>query len=390
MRVGGSIALMALAFVAPVAAQNQRERAVAANQVALQPTDRFGVERVAGPFAYPWSLAFLPDGRMLVSEKRGGLRIVEKDGSVGSPLDGSPANVLAESDSGLLDVALDPDFAANGLVYVAFAEGTVAANRTAVWRGRLEGERLTGGKVIFRVSTEKADSAHPGGRLLFLPDKTFLLSVGDGYGYRDEAQAPGSHLGKVLRLTREGSAPADNPFVGREGYLPEIWTLGHRNIQGLLRDPATGDIWASEHGPRGGDEINRLVAGSNYGWPRASLGIDYDGSLITPFQHVEGMARPAFAWSPSIGPSGLALYTGDRHPNLKGRLLSGSLSFRHVIQLGRHPDSGDLVEENRLLTGLRERIRDVREGPDGHLYLLTDRADGALLRVLAADAPGGA
>ncbi len=387
MRLGKVVFLLLALAASPAQPQTAREAAVAIDRVPVPPVDRYGVERIASGLAAPWSLAFLPDGRFLVSEKHGGLRIVAPDGSVGPVLPGGPPNVLAQVDSGLLDVVLDPDFAENRFVYVAFAQGTEEANRTAVWKARLADGRLADGRVIFHVGEDKRAPSHPGGRMLFLPDKTLLLAVGDGYDYRDKAQDPASHLGKVLRLTRDGQAPPDNPFVARAGYAPEIWTLGTRNIQGLTRDPASGTVWAHEHGPRGGDEINRLVAGANYGWPRASFGIDYDGTLITSAQHVDGMADPAFVWSPSIAPSGLAVYHGALFPELEGRLLAGSMAFRALVQVREHPETRLLAEEGRWLVGLRERIRDVRVSPAGEIYLITDHESGALLRLVppAAD-----
>ena len=373
---------LVVAAVAPAIAQTARERAVAIDRVAIPPVDRFEVEQIGPPLAAPWSLAFLPNGDFLVSEKHGGLRIVRRDGSATAALPGGPINIFGRVDSGLLDVALDPDFVTNRTIYVAFAEGTEESNQTALWKGRLEGERLVGGRVIFRVSGSKKEPSHPGGRMLFLPDKTLLLTVGDGYSYRDKAQDPASHLGKILRLTRDGRAPPDNPFMGRAGFAPEIWTLGHRNPQGLARDPKTGVIWSHEHGPRGGDEINELVAGRNYGWPRASLGIDYDGTLITDRQHVDGMADPRFFWAPSIAPSGLAIYHGTKFADWEGRLLVGALASRSLVQVRVAEKTGLLAEEGRWLLGLKARIRDVRVSPDGEIYLLTDDAQGRLLRLL--------
>lgn len=388
------LSLPLLLAATPALTQSAREQAVAIDRVSVPPIDRFEVEQIGPPMASPWSLAFLPDGNFLISEKHGGLRIIGRDGSASAALAGGPPDVLQKSDSGLLDIVLDPQFADNRFVYLAFAEGTEEANRTAIWKARLEGNRLTGGRVIFRVSEAKQDTAHPGGRMLFLPDETLLLTVGDGFSLRDKAQDPSSHLGKVLRLTREGAAAPDNPFLGRTGYAPEIWTLGHRNIQGLTRDPATGTIWAHEHGPRGGDEINELVAGRNYGWPRASFGIDYDGARITDAQHVDGMSDPRFFWAPSIAPSGLAIYHGSVHPEWDGRLLVGALAARTLVQVRIHPKTGLLAEEGRWLLGLKQRIRDVRVAPDGQAYLLTDGEGGRLLRLvgqaeptLAADGP---
>ena len=366
----------------PAAAQTTRESAVAIDRVPIPPADSFEVEQIGPPLANPWSLAFLPGGSFLVIEKHGGVRLIRSDGSTSAALPGGPVNVLQKADSGLHDVVLDPDFAANQIVYIAFAEGTEESNRTAVWMARLDGEQLTGGRVIFRVNEPKKGPSHPGGRLLFLPDKTLLLTVGDGFDYRDKAQDPASHLGKNLRLTRDGKAPPDNPFVGRSGYAPEIWSFGHRNVQGLTLDPLTGKIWAHEHGPRGGDEINELVAGRNYGWPRASLGIDYDGKLITDRQHIDGLTDPRFFWAPSIAPSGLAVYRGKTFPDWEGRLLVGALAARALVQVRVGTQTGLLAEEGRWLLGLKARMRDVRVAPDGEVYLLTDGDGGRLLRLV--------
>jgi len=373
--------LLAATAVASVSAQTARERAVAIDRVSIPPSERVELEQIGPPLAAPWSLAFLPDGGFLVTEKHGGVRIIHSDGSASPPLPGAPPNVLRKEDSGLLDVVVDPDFATNRTIYVVFVEGTEEANRTAIWKTRLHKDRLEGGRVIFRVNEVKREPSHPGGRMLFLPDKTLLLTVGDGFNYRDKAQDPSSHLGKILRLTRGGAAPPDNPFVGRAGYAPEIWTLGHRNPQGLTRDPATGIIWEHEHGPRGGDEINELVVGRNYGWPRASFGIDYNGTLITDRQHVDGMADPRFVWAPSIAPSGLVVYHGAVFPQWEGRLLVGALASRMLAQVRVNPKNGLLAEEGRWLVGLKARIRDVRVAPDGNVYLLTDDAQGRLRRL---------
>lgn len=374
--------ILAAASVTSVSAQSNRLGAIAIDRVPITPEDRYEVEALGPPLAAPWSLAFLADGSFLVTEKHGGVRIIRSDGSATERLPGGPKNVLQKEDSGLLDIVLDPDFATNRIVYIAFVEGTEDLNRTALWKARLDRDRLSGGHVIFRVSEAKKGTAHPGGRILFLPDKTLLLTVGDGFDYRDRAQDPSTHLGKILRLTRDGKAPPDNPFVGRSSYTTEIWTLGHRNPQGLTYDPATGTIWEHEHGPRGGDEINELVAGRNYGWPSASFGIDYDGKLITDRQHVDGMVDPRFVWSPSIAPSGLAVYHGTIHPEWDGRLLVGALASRLLAQVRINPKNGLLAEEGRWLVGLKARIRDVRVAPDGNVYLLTDDAQGRLLRIV--------
>jgi aldose sugar dehydrogenase len=379
-----AFALMAIALAAAAGhAQSAREKAVAIDRVDVPPSDDVGLERVAAGLRLPWSLAFLPDGRMLIVEKHDGMRLLGRDGVLGPLMAGLPGNVLRQEDSGWLDVALDPDFDSNRRVYLAFVEGDEAANRTAIWRAELAGDRLVRGRVIFRVNVAKRGTSHPGGRLVFLPDRTLLLSVGDGFDYRDAAQDPGSHLGKVLRLTRDGAVPRDNPFVGRPGYAPEIWTLGHRNIQGLARDPETGLIWAAEHGPRGGDEINHLRPGLNYGWPLVSHGIGYDGNIITDRAFAAGLEPSLFYWAPSIAPSGLAVYRGALYPDWNGRFFVGGLASRSLVRLRIGAQSGLFVEEARMFAGLRTRIRDVRTGPDGVLYLLTDDAtSGMLLRLV--------
>lgn len=377
------LSLSMVAAAASASAQSAREAAVAIDRVPIPPADTLQVERIGPRMKAPWSIAFLSDGSMLVTEKHGGIRHIKRSGASTGPLEGGPVNVLQDSDSGLLDIVLDPDFASNGFVYVAFAEGTEQANRTAIWKARFDGARLTGGRVIFRVNQPKAGVNHPGGRLLFLPDKTLLLTVGEGFDYKEKAQDPASHLGKVLCLTRSGVAAPDNPFVGRPGYAPEIWTMGHRNIQGLMRDPATSIIWSHEHGPRGGDEINVLEAGKNYGWPLTTNGIDYDGKLISERAHAPGIASPKLVWAPSIAPSGLAMYHGTLFPELEGRLLVGALAARAIVQVRIGQKTGLLSEEARLLTGLKMRVRDIRVAPDGNIFWLSDdEDDGGLYRIL--------
>jgi glucose/arabinose dehydrogenase len=366
---------------AELAQPTNRERAVAIDMVPMIADEAADLERLARGLARPWSLAFTPNGELLITEKYSGVRVMRDGVLQPDVLPGGPPQVLAKADSGCLDIALDPDFAANRLIYLAFAEGDEKANRVAVWKVRYDGDRLAGGQVIFRARPDKAGTGHPGGRILFLPDKTFLLTVGDGYDYKSAAQDPRSHLGKTLRLTREGGAPDDNPFVGRAGFLPEIWTLGHRNAQGLARDAETGEIWLHEHGPRGGDELNLLRAGANYGWPVVTHGIDYDGKLISDRTFAPGFERAHFFWAPSIAPSGLLVYRGNDFPDWQGRLLVGGLAYRSIVRLRRGKDTGLFVEEARMFVPVQKRIRDLREGPDGLIYVLTDEEDGELLRL---------
>jgi glucose/arabinose dehydrogenase len=373
------MAALAAEPVAPTA----REKAVAS--VSAAPAQGAAqLERLVQGLERPWSLAFTPDGEILLTEKYRGLRVVKGGKLLPGPLSGGPPGVLAKADSGLLDIALDPDFARNRVIFLSFAEGDESANRTAIWRARYEGGRLVDGRVIFRARPDKKGPGHPGGRMAFLPDGTLLLTIGDGFDYKAAAQDLGSHLGKILRLTRDGSAPPDNPFVTREGALREIWTYGHRNPQGLARDPATGEIWEHEHGPRGGDEINRLRAGANYGWPLVTHGIDYDLSLVSERAFAPGIERSWFFWAPSIAPSGLAVYRGAAFQGWDGQMLVGGLASKSVSRLRAAKQSGFFVEDERLFGSEGKRIRDVRVGPDGFVYLLTDEDAAELWRLVPA------
>ena len=375
------------AAAADPAAPSSRERAVAIDKMTVTPLGhRLVVEQVTHGLKFPWSMVFTPDGDVLITEKRGGIRVIHGAAPAAAVvLDGRPANVLAEEDSGLLDIALDPDFATNRQVYIAFVEGTKDANRTAIWRARYDGSGLRDGRVIFRAYPDKSGTSHPGGRLLFLPDRTLLLTVGDGFEYKSAAQDLGSHLGKILRLTRDGAPAPDDPFVEREGALAEIYSYGHRNVQGLALDASTQSVWMHEHGPRGGDEVNPLRAGANYGWPIVTHGIDYDGTVISDRTTAPGIERAMFFWAPSIAPSGLAIYRGQRFTDWDGSFLVGALAARCVVRLSRGKDTGLFVERERLLYGENKRIRDVRVGPDGAVYLLTDAEDGELLRLRPAE-----
>ena len=337
---------------------------------------------VASGLQHPWGLAFLPDGRILVTERPGRLRIVAADGQLGGPVEGLP-RVDAGGQGGLLDVALDPKFADNALVYWSYAEPAPpgeSGNSTAVARGRLEGNRLTGVQVIFRQSPKVSSSAHFGSRLVFARDGRLFITLGDRFSRRDDAQTLNTHHGKVVRIEADGRVPADNPFVGRAGALPEIWSYGHRNLQGAALHPQSGDLWTHEHGPQGGDELNVVDAGRNHGWPVITYGREYG----TGFKIGEGTARadvvaPLTYWVPSIAPSGMAFLTSDRYPGWKGNLFIGALRGQMLVRL--ELDGRRVVREHRLLQQLGERIRDVRQGPDGWLYLLTDSRDGRLIRL---------
>ncbi len=351
------------------------------NPLIIPNTESVKIEQLASGLKSPWSLAFIGKDEIIISEKHGGMRLWKDGVLTPQIIEGGPPSPLQISDSGILDIALDPDFASNRTVYISFVEGEKAANRTAIWKARLVDNKLIQGRVIFRAKPDKAEPKHPGGRMLFLPDNTLLLTIGDGFHYKTAAQDLGSHLGKTLRLDKEGLAAADNPFVNTPKALPEIWTYGHRNAQGLARDAVTGEIWLHEHGPRGGDEVNLLAAGANYGWPLTTHGIDYDGSIISEHAFAPGIQRSSFIWVPSIAPSGLAVYRGDAFPDWNGKLLVGALAAKTISRLRKGKDSDLLIEEERILGGLKKRIRDVRVGPDGLIYVLTDSADGELLRL---------
>ncbi|MEK7266180.1 MAG: PQQ-dependent sugar dehydrogenase, partial [Pseudomonadota bacterium] len=272
----------ALVLTALMAAACAREQAPALIEAAGAPaaSPAVKVETLATGLKFPWSMAFTPDGDILIVEKTGGLRVFRNGALLSDAVSGLPGDVMINADSGYHDITLDPDFVTTRRVFIAYAQGDDDANRLAVWRARLENGRLVDGVVIFRAAPDKKGPSHSGGRMAFLADKTFLVSVGDGYDYRNEAQNLSSDLGKILRLDRDGNPPADNPFAGRADARAEIYTYGHRNPQGLTTDPETGAVWEEEHGPRGGDEINRLTAGANYGWPLTTNGIDYDGTLV--------------------------------------------------------------------------------------------------------------
>lgn len=348
------------------------------------------VRPVAQGLDHPWSLAFLPDGSMLVTERPGRLRHVRRDGSLSRPLDGLPT-VDARGQGGLLDVVLDPAFTANRRIYLSYAEPGSGAeaglNGTAVARGTLSKtlDRIEDLRVIFRQVPKRRSTGHFGSRLVFGRDGTLFVTLGDRQLFRDEAQNPASHLGKIVRIQTDGSAPPDNPFLGRPGYAPELWSLGHRNVQGAALHPETGELWISEHGPQGGDELNLTRAGGNYGWPRISFGCEYGSPVgdCTPVggaTAAPGLEQPAACWVPvSIAPSGMAFYTGDRYPEWRGSLFMGALAGQALWRVELR--GAMVVFREPLLAELRTRIRDVRQGPDGWLYLLTDEPRGRILRL---------
>jgi len=327
---------------------------------------------------HPWSLAFLPDGRALVTERPGRLRYVAPDGTVSAPISGLP-QVDARGQGGLLDVVLDPDFAQNNLIYLSYAERGEGGNGTAVARGRLAANRLEDVEVIFRQLPKKKSSKHFGSRLAFDREGHLYVTLGERSSFPEEAQDLGGLLGKVVRINRDGSVPPDNPFVGRKDVRPEIWSYGHRNPQGAALRPEDGSLWVIEHGARGGDEINRPQAGKNYGWPVISYGRHYSGLKIGEGTAKSGMEQPIFYWDPSIAPSGALFYTGDAFPQWQGNLFVGALKSQLLVRLRL---DGDVVrQQEKYLDDLGLRIRDVRQGPDGAIFVLTDEDDGAILKI---------
>ena len=337
----------------------------------------FALVQASGPLDQPWGLAFLPDGRMLVTEKDGNLRTVSRSGKVSSALHGLP-RIRSYGQGGLLDVALHPNFARNRLVYLTHVPPTGDGVNTAVSRGRLADAGLEGFETIFTARPGTGAGQHFGSRMVFGADGKLYLTIGDR-GRRSNAQDLGLHAGSVLRLNDAGTVPDDNPFVGRSGAQPEIWTWGHRNPQGLAIDRATGRIWSHEHGPRGGDEINVIKRGVNYGWPVITYGRNYSGSVITDETERPGMAQPKTYWVPSIAPSGLAFYDGDKFPRWRGNLFVGALRGQLLVRVKL--DGESVVAKERLLTHFGNRIRDVRVGPNGNLYLLLDENDAPIWRM---------
>ncbi len=373
-RVPRPAALLALALVPGLSACTA-DRAGAQEFVTRHGPVR--VVTVASGLEHPWALAWLPDGRMLVTERPGRLRLVDRAGRLSAPLAGVP-EVAARGQGGLFDVALDPDFGRTRLVYLSYAEPALLTAGTAVARARLGEGRLDDVTVVFRQEPKAAGGLHFGSRLVFGRDGTLFVTTGDR-GRRNDAQALSRHLGKVIRIRPDGGVPGDNPFRGRRGAEPEIWSYGHRNIQGAALHPVTGALWTVEHGAMGGDEVNVPRAGRNYGWPVITYGVDYSGARIGEGTARAGMEQPVHYWDPSIAPSGMAFSTGDRYPGWRGSLFVGSLKFGLLVRLDLQGER--VTGEERMLQGLGERIRDVRQGPDGLLYLLTDSPAGRILRL---------
>lgn len=366
-------ALVVAALAAPAAAQSRTVRTA---------TEAIRVETLATGLNHPWGLALLPDGGLLVTERPGRLRHLPAGGALSPPLKGVP-ELFAQGQGGLLDVALSPDFATSRLVYVTFAEPGPDGAATALARGRLSDDNtaLTGTEVIFRQEPKVSGPNHFGSRIVFRPDGTLFVALGERFKFQP-AQDLGSHLGKVVRLTPDGSVPNDNPFAGNRRARPEIFSLGHRNIQAAALHPVTGALWVAEMGPKGGDELNIVEAGRNYGWPEVSWGTHYDGAPIPKPPTRPEFTLPIYQWTPGIAPSGMAFYTGEAFATWRGNLLIGGLVAESVVRLSL--DGTRVTGEQRIRLG--HRIRDVRQAPDGSVLVLTDEDDGAILRL--SPAPG--
>ncbi len=345
------------------------------------PETAYTLTPVAEGLEFPWGITPLPDGAMLVTEREGRIQLVSADGTM-VPVSGGPETLVA-GQGGYFGMVLGPDFAIDRLVYLSFAKGTEEANSTAVFRARLseDGTALENGETIYEADLRDT-TYHFGGRLAFMPDGTLLVSLGDGFRYKDDAQKATVTHGAIVRINADGTIPADNPFVGTAGAAEEIYTIGHRNVQGLLVDEATGAVFATEHGPKGGDELNLIVPGNNYGWPVITYGVNYDGTVISSKTEAPGMEQPLAKWVPSIAPSGLIRYTGSRYPELAGTLLVGGMNGPAGQKLvALRMDGTSVTGETHYLTGLERPIRDIAEAGDGTLYVVTHELDGGLYRI---------
>lgn len=372
-RLGFAAPLLLLAATPVSAAQTNAPEA---------PKTAIELTTVAKGLENPWALEFLPDGRMLVTEKPGRLRIVAKDGKIGPPIKGVP-EVVTENQAGLLDVALAPDYPESGLIYFSYSEPREQGkNGTSVARAKLvpraDGGELQDLKVIFRQEPAYKSGYHFGSRLVFAPDGSLFVTLGERNALRKEAQNPANHIGKIVHITKDGEPADGNPK--KEGWDPKVWSIGHRNVQGAVLDPATGQLWTLEHGPQGGDELNHPEAGKNYGWPIITYGKEYSGGAVGEgITSKPGLEQPVYYWTPSIATSALLLYTGDLFPEWKGNFLVGALKYMQVQRLVMK--DGEVVAHEVLADDIGERVRDVKQGPDGAVYLVTDDANGRIVRM---------
>jgi aldose sugar dehydrogenase len=380
---------LAIGFHVPAAAQQEHPEQVEPT-ADVPMAEGWRKTTVVEELEHPWGMAFLPNGDLLITERPGRLRIV-RDGELRDEPVANVPDVYASNQGGLLDVSAHPDFSNNRWVYLTYADGDGDANRTTLARGRLTDDALEDVEVLFKAEPDKSKAQHFGSRIAWLPDGTMLVSIGDGGNppleidgtpARDHGQRLDSHLGSIIRLNDDGSVPDDNPFVGQANAKPEIYSYGHRNIQGLAVDPRTGAVWANEHGPLGGDELNLVQEGGNHGWPLTTYGGDYrTGERFTPHRTREDMVPPKAVWVPAVAPSGLEIYTGDAFPGWQGNLFSGGLTGQDIRRIVL---DGEVVTAQETIP-IAERVRDVKQGPDGNLYVITDHEDGELIRIEPSD-----
>lgn len=326
----------------------------------------------------PWALAFLPNGDMLVSELTGALRIIRNGKLVSEPVANVPDSTYG-GQGGLMDIALHPDFETNQLLYLSLSVGTAQASALRVVRARFTDSALEDVSTVFEAAPKKNGLVHYGARMTFLDDKSLIIGVGDGFDLREQAQNKANHFGTMVRVTDSGKVPSDNPFIADEAAQPEIYSIGHRNPQSIVQDPQSGLIYATEHGPRGGDELNLIEAGKNYGWPIATFGIDYSGARISPYTQYEGMTQPLVQWTPSIAPAGMTLYRGTQFADWQGDIFVTSLVFNYAVRVDM--ENGQAVGQEIMFREIGDRLRDIRSGPDGALYILSEGENGKLWRA---------
>ena len=348
------------------------------NPEAENKTQSFKVDTIAVDLKNPWGMAWLPDGRMLFTERSGEIRVV-KDGKLTEDRISGVPEVYARGQGGLLDIKLHPNYAENGWIYISYSSPNPDGEgaNTAIMRAKLQGNSFVNQEKLFQATPYSTRGQHYGSRIVFDDQGYMFFSVGER-GQMENAQNLGNHSGKIHRLHDDGRVPTDNPFVGNDAAMPSIWSYGHRNPQGMIRDASTGTIWAHEHGPRSGDELNIVEKGKNYGWPEISYGINYNGTILTEYQEKEGMEQPVHQWTPSIAPCGMAHYTGDLFPEWKGNLFVGALSFRYLARVVI--DGDKFVEEEKLLDQIG-RVRAVEQGPDGYIYVATE-GPGMIIRLM--------
>ena len=358
--------------------------ALAVSTASLWAQASYTLETVAEDLNFPWSIAFTPEGDYLVAMRSGEVRRISADGDVSPALEGLPASYVL-SQGGYFDITLDPDFANNQRIYLSFAYGTPEQNGTRIVTGTLNGNEVNDVTPIFTVSPLKDTAVHYGGKMLFLPDGTLVMTTGDGFEYREAAQDTFNLMGKIIRINSDGSIPDDNPYVSNGMGNAAVWSYGHRNPQGLVLDETTGRLYSHEHGAKGGDELNLIKPDTNYGWPAVTKGVNYSGAYVSPLRSAPGIEEPLTYWDPSIGASGLAIYQGDAFPDWQGKLFIGALVDEEVRMLT--VSDGKVTDEQAMFSEIGARIRDVRTGPDGMLYLLTDSEQGKVIRVVPASDP---